>query len=243
MNQLKVYNGARRLAIGAVALFLFLLLVPSLAYAQDDSQYSVSVDTGYLALRTAPSYDDNNIVGKLYTGDIVEVENKPNGEYWWVYSPKLGKSGYVNKDYLVTQRSYGDYQVKVEKNYLALRSAPSFDASNEIGELYTGDTVTLKEMPEGQYWWVYSPKYDKYGYVDKDYLTTPHSTYGDYRVKVDTGYLALRTAPAYDDGNIIGELYTGDVVSVEEKRGGYWWVYSPKHNREGYVDADYLVAQ
>lgn len=231
----------RKLAMGAVVLLLALFLIPGAAYAQDDSDYTVRVDTGYLALRTAPAYDDSNIIGKLYTGDVVTVERK-EGDYWWVYSPELDKSGYVNKDNLVSGVSYGDYGVKVDTGYLALRTAPAYDDSNVIGKLYNGDVVTVKGKPDGQYWWVYSPKYDALGYVNKDNLTTASSSYGDFKVKVAKGYLALRNAPTYDDDNIIGKLYTDDVVTVEEKRaGGYWWVYSPKLNREGYVDADYLV--
>lgn len=48
--------------------------------------YRVSVSTGYLALRTAPSYDSDSC-------------------YWYVYSPKLQQYGYVNKDYLYGGRS------------------------------------------------------------------------------------------------------------------------------------------
>ena len=199
-------------------------------------------DKGYLALRSAPSYDSSNEIGELYNGDKVTVQKRPKGDYWFVYAPKYDKSGYVNKSYLITTTSYGDYRVKVDKNYLALRNAPAFDSSNEIGELYTGDIVTVKEMPDGDYWWVYSPKYDEYGYVNKNYINPTSSTYGDYTVKVDKNYLALRNAPAYDSSNEIGKLYTGDVVTVEEKRGGqYWWVLSHKYNREGYVNKDYLV--
>ena len=243
MNQRALGTGTFKLAMGAAALLflLMLMLTPSAAFADSNyGEYQVKVDTGYLALRSAPAYDDSNVIGKLYTGDVVEVEEK-RGQYWWVYSPKYDKEGYVNNDYLITVASYGDYTVKVDKNYLALRSAPAYDESNEIGELYTGDVVTVKGMPDGDYWWVYSPKYDECGYVNKDYLTTAPSTYGDYRVKVDKNYLALRNAPAYDESNEIGKLYTGDVVTVEEKRGGtYWWVYSPQYNREGYVNKDYL---
>ena len=63
--------------------------------------YSVRVAKGYLALRTAPSYDEANEIGELYTGDTVQVQDTSNGQYWWVYSPKYGRSGYVNADYLV----------------------------------------------------------------------------------------------------------------------------------------------
>ena len=172
MNQPMVYGSTRKLALGAAVLLLFLMLIPSFAFAAN-SEYTVKVDRGYLALRTAPAYDYSNEIGELYTGDVVTVEEKPSGNYWWVYSSKDGRSGYVNKNYLTkgsTPSNYGDYKVKVAKNYLALRTAPAFERRNEIGELYTGDVVTVEEKPSGDYWWVYSSKYGRSGYVNKNYL-------------------------------------------------------------------------
>ena len=60
-------------------------------------------------------------------------------------------------------------------------------------------------------------------------------------VRVSTGYLALRTAPAYDEANEIGELYTGDVVEVEDiTDNGYAYVYSYKYDAYGYANVNYL---
>ena len=64
------------------------------------SIYTVSVAKGYLALRTAKAYDENNEIGELYSGDTVQVQDTSDSTYWYVYSPKLNKSGYVNKNYL-----------------------------------------------------------------------------------------------------------------------------------------------
>ena len=58
------------------------------------------VNKGYLALHSHPSYDESNETGELYTGEVVEVIRKHNDEYWWVYSSKLNKSGYVNRNFL-----------------------------------------------------------------------------------------------------------------------------------------------
>ena len=63
--------------------------------------YTVVVDKGYLALRTAKAYDSRNEIGELYTGDTVDVTDTSDSTYWYVYSPKHGKSGYVNRNYLV----------------------------------------------------------------------------------------------------------------------------------------------
>ncbi len=217
--------------------------------------YTVKVDSGYLALRTAKAYDASNEIGELYTGDTVQVLDASDSAYWYVYSAKLGKYGYVNKDYLQGGSIGGSvlpsgslYLVKVDSGYLALRTAKAYDASNEIGELYTGDMVQVLDSSDTGYWYVYSPKYDKYGFVNKDYLVGGSvsnlslSTGSLYSVKVDSGYLALRSAKAYDAANEIGELYTGDMVQVVDSSDtGYWYVYSPKHDRYGYVNKDYLT--
>ena len=216
--------------------------------------YQVSVSKGYLALRNAMAYDSSNEIGELYSGDTVEVTDYTTSDYWYVYSPKLGKSGYVNNDYLVylsgqsAAPASGSYTVRVSKGYLALRSAKAYDSSNEIGQLYTGDTVTVSDSSDPQYWYVYSPKLNLSGYVNKDYIyyngsgVSTQSTSGDTRtVSVSKGYLALRSAKAYDSSNEIGQLYTGDTVTVSDNSDPqYWYVYSPKLNKYGYVNKDYL---
>ncbi|MGN0354221.1 MAG: hypothetical protein ACI4EI_04000 [Muricoprocola sp.] len=208
--------------------------------------YNVKVDSGYLALRTAKAYDYNNEIGELYTGQPVEVQDTSDSQYWWVYAPTLGKSGYVNKDYLV-RSGLGSATVKVDSGYLALRTAKAFDSANEIGCLYTGETVQIQDTNDSTYWWVYAPSLGRYGYVNKNYLVninyaSGRSVSNSMTVKVDSGYLALRTAKAYAYENEIGELYTGDTVQVYDTSDStYWWVYSPKHNSYGYVNRDYLV--
>ena len=64
------------------------------------TMYTVSVSKGYLALRTAKAYDDKNEIGELYSGDTVQVQDSNDSTYWYVYSPKLDRNGYVNKNYL-----------------------------------------------------------------------------------------------------------------------------------------------
>ena len=56
------------------------------------------------------------------------------------------------------------------KNYLALRNAPRTDSSNEIGKLYTGDSVITTQTQGSTYWYVYAPGLNSYGYVNKNYL-------------------------------------------------------------------------
>ena len=211
------------------------------------TMYSVSVSKGYLALRTAKAYDSSNEIGELYTGDTVEVMDTSDNTYWYVYSPKLNKSGYVNRNYLVggaVSTGGASYTVSVAKGYLALRTAKAYDSSNEIGELYSGDTVQVQDTSDSTYWYVYAPKLGKSGYVNRNYLVGGGSYTGgsSYTVSVSSGYLALRTAKAYDSSNEIGELYSGDTVQVQDSSDGtYWYVYAPKLGKSGYVNRNYLV--
>ena len=62
--------------------------------------YKVIVSEGYLALRTAKAYDSRNEIGKLYTGETVEVIDASDSRYWYVYAPSLNMYGYVNANYL-----------------------------------------------------------------------------------------------------------------------------------------------
>lgn len=131
---------------------------------------TVHVNSGYLALRTMKAYDSSNEIGQLYTGDTVQILETSDPQYWYVYSPKYDLNGFVNKDYLSGGTAYSAKTVSVAKGYLALRSAKSYNTSNEIGQLNTGDTVQVIDSGDSTYWYVYSPKLSNYGYVNKDYL-------------------------------------------------------------------------
>lgn len=217
----------------------------ALAGTAAGTTYTVYVEKGYLALRSAKSYNAANEIGALHTGDTVQVQSVDDPVYWYVYAPSLGRSGYVNRTYLRGAAAVGaTYEVRVAKGYLALRSAQAYDASNELGALYTGDTVQVRDTcGGGTYWYVYSPRYQRMGYVNAKYLVASSGgvTGCPYTVSVAKGYLALRSQPSYDASNELGALYTGEVVYAVSGMGGtYWWVYSPKHNSYGYVNAQYL---
>ena len=130
----------------------------------------VSVSKGYLALRSMKAYDSSNELGELYSGDIVQLMDTSDPQYWYVYSPKYDMNGFVNKDYLVGGSSYSSWNVSVSTGYLALRNAKAYDAGNEIGQLNTGDTVLLIDASDSTYWYVYSPRLMNYGYVNQNYL-------------------------------------------------------------------------
>ena len=60
------------------------------------------------------------------------------------------------------------YTVNVN-GYLALRSDPAFNYSNEIAQLHTGDVVEYREN-YGTYWCVYVPATGLLGFVNSNYL-------------------------------------------------------------------------
>mgnify|MGYP002544620290 CR=1 FL=1 len=235
-----------------LALFIFTLTMAFLFTTQNakaaGTTFKVQVTSGYLALRSEKAFDRNNEIGQLNTGDLVEVMDKKDSTYWYAYSPKLNKSGYVDKNYLQvvenTTATNDSWTVKVKSGYLALRNTAAYNDSNEIGRLNTGDTVLVKDSSDSTYWYVYSPKYDKNGYVNRNYLVTDTSSPAPVvtkTVRVTSGYLALRNDTAYDASNEIGKLYTGDTVTVIDSSGStYWYVYSPKLDRNGYVNKNYL---
>ena len=207
------------------------------------TSYTVTVADGYLALRNAKAYDDKNEIGKLYTGDTVDVTDSSGSTYWYVYASRLKKSGYVNRRYLANSSS--ERYVSVKSGYLALRNAKAFKSSNEVAELYTGDKVQIADSSDSTYWLVYVPGLGKGGYVNKDYLVknkdNTASAVVTKTVKVKSGYLALRNAKAYDDANEIGQLNTGDTVQVQDSSGStYWYVYSSRLGKSGYVNKNYL---
>ena len=166
-----------------------------------------------------------------------------------------------NNDYYIGSGSgpanYSLYYAKVNTGYLAIRRAKAFDASNEIGKMYTGYSVYVIDKSTGTYWYCYSPDCGVYGYVNSDYLVTsypgsttnytPSSDYTVWTVKVNTGYLALRSAAANNDANIIGQMYTGDKVYVYSYSYAnfsdvYWYVYSPALGMWGYVNSNYIYS-
>lgn len=167
-------------ACGMVLVFILLFLAaarPQSVYANDGTiyKYKVKVKKGYLALRRAKSFNYSNEIGKLYTGDRVIRCPSPveNSKYWYVYSPKHKKLGYVNKNYLRYYKEYTGkvhYYAKVKKGYLALRNSKSSNPNNITGKMYTGDWVIVLHKSSSTYWTVYSPDLEKAGYTNKHYL-------------------------------------------------------------------------
>lgn len=62
---------------------------------------NVKVSSGYLALRSQPTYEYANEVAQLHNGDTVELMGGQSGSYVYVYSPSTGAYGWVNAGFLL----------------------------------------------------------------------------------------------------------------------------------------------
>lgn len=190
MKQQKlVFAWKMMLLIAGLILFSGCRPAEVMASAKGIGVYSVKVD-GYLALRNAKAYDASNEIGKLYTGDtVVHLESaNDSADYWYVYSYEEEQAGYVNKDYLEYEGMLqnGTYCEVMVDGYLAIRTAKAYDASNEIGKLYTGDSVLVLNDSDTEYWFIYCLDKMQAGYVNKNYLrdesTSSASVYTDNSV-------------------------------------------------------------
>lgn len=83
-----------------LVLCLFLSVIPVMGETKAADAYTVKVETGYLAVRSAPAYNASNELEALYTGDTFYVMYDYDSTYAYGYS-QSGKEGYVNKNYLV----------------------------------------------------------------------------------------------------------------------------------------------
>lgn len=142
-------------------------------YGYDEpARLPVAVDA---ILYNLPDYS-SDIYGYVDCGDYVSVTadvytDDTYGE-WLAIDTGNGGMAFLPGDYIdpdpapVTESR----TVSVSSGYLALRLDPEYDDSNEIGQLYTGDVVTLTGTSCGEYAYVFSYKYDTYGFVNANYL-------------------------------------------------------------------------
>ena len=162
-------------------------------YVQTDMNFRSGASKTSTCIGGVPAGAEVEVLGSTNGWDLVRY----NGKTGYIHGGNLGSSFVAKKqqaqpaaqtqNYSTTQ-SYFDNNwtgtaanmnnqtgawktVKVDSGYLALRRDCSYDQSNEIGQLYTGDQVEIEGTgAAGSYVFVYSPKYGCCGWVNAGFL-------------------------------------------------------------------------
>ncbi len=58
---------------------------------------------------------------------------------------------------------------------------------------------------------------------------------------VRTGYLALRSRPAYDESNEISAIYNGEMFKVNMNKWNGNYIWASYANSNGWVNSDYIT--
>ena len=110
----------------------------------------------------------NGMTGYIHGGNLADS---------YVAAPKYNSTqSYFDNNWTGTAQnmnnnSRGTWKtVYVSSGYLALRDAPFYNSSTEIGQLNTGDVVQIEGEASGSYIYVYSPKYGTSGWVNAGFL-------------------------------------------------------------------------
>lgn len=123
------------------------------------------------------------------------------------------------------------YTVKVEKGYLALRSAPSYDSRNELESLYTGDTFYVLRDYDSTYVYGYSET-GKEGYVNKNYLVEAYNIASGILTRASEGASYLETD--YFSMYLPGDISWGYEV-VDNETIGIYYTPAKESNFGGHV--------
>ena len=190
------------------------------------------VNASSLNFRSGPS-TSYSVIGKLSSGDKVEVISTSNG---WSKIKYDGKTGYVSSKYLSSSAPQSSTTTikYVNASSLNVRSGPSTNNS-VIGKLSSGDKVEVISTSNG---WS-KIKYDgKTGYVSSKYLSSSAPQSSTTTIKyVNASSLNVRSGPSTNN-SVIGKLSSGDKVEVISTSNG--WSKIKYNGQTGYVSSQYL---
>ena len=182
----------RNLIIGAaMTAGIFTASTSELAgqFVQTDMNFRSGASITSTVIGSVPAGAEVEVLGSQNGWDLISY----NGVTGYISGGNLGSSfayqqtAQTQTYYDTTQEYFDnnwsqtaaqmDYQcfyewktVYVSEGYLALRDYPTYDSTNEIGQLYTGDVVQIAGEASGSYIMVYSPKYGAYGWVNAGFL-------------------------------------------------------------------------
>ena len=197
--------------------------------------YKVTEDN--LNVRKGPG-TSYSIVGKINTGDIVDVHEIKNG--WARITYKGNSSVYCSASYIKKVTRTG----KILKS-VYMRETYSFEAK-KIASLEVGTKVEVVAI--GEYW--SKIKYSgKTGYIPKEYLqeTTPASTVGENYSSTSTNTSAtkgtvtaavnLRSTASWSGTKLL-VINKGEEVEIVEK--GSEWTKVKYSSKTGYIPTEHV---
>ena len=199
------------------------------------------VNTSVLNVRSGAS-TSYSIIGKVYSGNTVEIIGSSNG--WYNIKLSGGKTGWVSGDYVNVGGSSNDTNTTIKTgivntSVLNVRSGASTSYSI-IGKVYSGNTVEIVGSSNG--WYNIKLSSGKTGWVSGDYVNVGGSS-NDTSTTIKTGIvntsvLNVRSG-ASTSYSIIGKVYSGNTVEIIGSSNG-WYNIKLSGGKTGWVSADYV---
>ena len=183
----------RNLIVGAamaISVFAASLTTFAAQYVQTDMNFRSGASKTSASIGSVPVGAEVDVLGSVNDWDLVSY----NGQTGYIHAgnlsstkPQVQAPAKAQNNFSSTQ-SYFDNNwtgtaanmntqtgawktVKVNDGYLALRRDTTYDQSNVIGQLHTGDQVEIQGSGnQGSYVFVYSPKYGCNGWVNAGFL-------------------------------------------------------------------------
>lgn len=207
---------------------------------------AVSKAEGYVNVRNAPS-TEGEVVGSVENGTVVTVLEQV--EDWYRIQTDFAE-GYCKAEFFVTGLTGVENPVKPTvvtafcnaSDYVNVRSTPNTDG-DVVGIVYEGNAVTILETAGD---WYQIQKDAMVGYSKAEFFTIagsaaqPGSAALAAAVCNASDYVNMRSTPS-TDGDVLGVVYEGSVVTVLEKVND--WYRVKVDETEGYVKAEYFEIQ
>lgn len=210
---------------------------------------AVSRVTDYINVRNTPNAE-GEIVGKIENAAVVTVLEEV-GDWYRIETDTI--QGYCKAEFFLTELTGVENPVQPAmvtavcnaSDYVNIRSTPSTDG-DVVGIVYEGNAVTILETKDD---WYHIKSGSVEGYSKAEFFTlaskavqseNPSQSGIVTAVCKASDYVNLRYTPD-TDGDVLGIVYEGSVVTVLEEADGWYRIKSD--SKEGYVKAEFFEKQ